>query len=155
MRRRSSRLTDPTAAPKAGAVFWLEQALAAEGPAPCSPLAGSEVHDVCVVGGGYTGLWSALELAELAPELSVCVIESQQCGFGASGRNGGWVTSWYDELDNLTGQFGHDQATWLADRTSEVIDELAVFTEAEELECDLRRQGSLVLAGSPEQEHEL
>jgi glycine/D-amino acid oxidase-like deaminating enzyme len=158
MRRRSSRFddnTDPTGAPKAGAVFWLEEALAAEGPAPCSPLAGREVHDICVVGGGYTGLWSALELAELAPELSICVIESQQCGFGASGRNGGWVTSWYDELDNLTRQFGREQAVWLADRTSEVIDELAAFTEAEEIECDLRRRGSLVVAGSAEQAEEL
>ena len=136
---------------EAGAVFWLEQALAEEETVPCAPLAGRREFDVCIVGGGYTGLWTALELAALAPELSVCVIEMQACGFGASGRNGGWVTSWYDELDNLVEQFGVEQALWLADQTSAVIDELAEFVQAEGIDCRLRRQGSLVLAGSAEQ----
>jgi glycine/D-amino acid oxidase-like deaminating enzyme len=140
---------------KAGAVFWLEQALSEETQSPCPPLTGRRACDVCIVGGGYTGLWSAIELSELAPELSVCVLESQQCGFGASGRNGGWATSWYDELDGLSGQFGAQQAVWLADRTSEAIDELAAFTEAERIDCDLRRQGSLTVAGSSEQAEEL
>jgi glycine/D-amino acid oxidase-like deaminating enzyme len=136
---------------KAGAVFWLEQALASDEQPPCPPFAGRRAVDVCIVGGGYTGLWTALELRELAPELSVCLIEAQACGFGASGRNGGWVTSWYDELDNLVAQFGAEQAIWLADQTHVVIDELAEFVQAAGIECDLRRHGSLVLAGSREQ----
>jgi NADPH-dependent 2,4-dienoyl-CoA reductase/sulfur reductase-like enzyme len=49
--------------------------------------------DVCIVGGGYTGLWTAYYLAEAAPELEIVVVESQFCGYGASGRNGGWLSS--------------------------------------------------------------
>jgi glycine/D-amino acid oxidase-like deaminating enzyme len=135
----------------AGAVFWLEQALAGEQAASCPPLAGRGAADVCVVGGGYTGLWTALELAELAPELRVCVIEAQACGFGASGRNGGWVTSWYDELDGLVAHFGPEQAVWLADETSAEITRLAEFVTNEGIDCDLRREGSLAVAGSPAQ----
>ena len=78
----------------AGAVFWLEQALADEQATPCPPLAGRREVDVCIVGGGYTGLWTAIELADRGPGWRICLIEAQGCGFGASGRNGGWV----DEL---------------------------------------------------------
>src|SRR3954468_18039259 len=77
-----------------GAVFWLEQAMAAEsGAVACPPLAGAEHADFCVVGGGYTGLWTALELKEQAPDATVVVLEASGCGFGASGRNGGGIAS--------------------------------------------------------------
>ena len=46
---------------------------------------------MCVVGGGFTGLWTAYELLRAAPELRVLVLEAEYVGFGASGRNGGWV----------------------------------------------------------------
>src|SRR5262245_52496849 len=49
--------------------------------------------DVCTVGGGYTGLWTAYYLKGLRPELRVVVLEAAFAGFGASGRNGGWVTA--------------------------------------------------------------
>jgi len=49
--------------------------------------------DVAVVGGGYTGLWTAYYLKTLAPNLSIVVIESEQIGFGGSGRNGGWCSA--------------------------------------------------------------
>ncbi len=51
--------------------------------------------DVCVVGGGYTGLWTAYYLLEADPMLSVLVVEAEHVGFGASGRNGGWVSALY------------------------------------------------------------
>src|SRR6478609_11845871 len=47
--------------------------------------------DVAIVGGGYTGLWAALELRRADPSLDVVVLEREACGFGASGRNGGWL----------------------------------------------------------------
>src|SRR3984885_16193803 len=49
--------------------------------------------DVCIVGGGYTGLWTAYSLAGLRPGARIVVLESAFAGYGASGRNGGWVTS--------------------------------------------------------------
>ena len=45
--------------------------------------------DVVIVGGGYTGLWTAFYLKQLAPQLSISIVESQFVGFGGSGRNGG------------------------------------------------------------------
>src|ERR1700716_2700253 len=49
--------------------------------------------DVCIVGGGYTGLWTAYYLARAAPDLRVVVLEAEFCGYGASGRNGGWLST--------------------------------------------------------------
>ena len=68
--------------------FWLDQV----GPRPSRPaLAGDREADVCIVGGGFTGLWTAYELKRADPSLAVVVLEARQVGFGASGRNGGWV----------------------------------------------------------------
>ena len=60
-------------------------------PAPRPVLDGDREADVCIVGAGYTGLWSAYELLRADPSLAVVVLEREMAGFGASGRNGGWV----------------------------------------------------------------
>ena len=54
--------------------------------------------DVAIIGAGYTGLWTAYYLKRQAPELSIAIIEAQMAGFGASGRNGGWL------MGNLLGE---------------------------------------------------
>ena len=68
--------------------LWMEQA--APG-APSRALESDLEVDVAIAGGGYTGLWTAYYLNKLAPELKIAVLEAQRCGFGASGRNGGWM----------------------------------------------------------------
>lgn len=65
--------------------FWLDQALRSEHAAPCPPLAGDTRADVCIVGGGYTGLWTAIMLKEHDPGLDVVLVEADLCGAGASG----------------------------------------------------------------------
>src|SRR5689334_15219097 len=67
--------------------WWLDEA-PADPPAP--PLAGDAEADVCVVGGGYTGLWTALALRRREPSLRVVVLEAAHVGHGPSGRNGGF-----------------------------------------------------------------
>ena len=130
-------------------VLWLEQALA-DGPGtPCPPLAGRARADLCVVGGGFAGLWTALEAR--AHGADVVVLEAESCGFGASGRNGGWMTSWWDELDALEARFGAADARWLAARSSEAIDRVQQVTEAEGIDCGLRRGGALIAATAPAQ----
>ena len=69
--------------------------------AAAPPLRGSTTADVVVVGGGYTGLWTALRLTELEPGARVVLLEADICGGGPSGRNGGFVTNWWDELPTL------------------------------------------------------
>ena len=51
--------------------------------------------DVVIVGGGFSGLWSAYHLKQLQPELSIAIFEKEYVGFGASGRNGGWASAEY------------------------------------------------------------
>ena len=60
---------------------------------PRPALTGRHDFDVAIVGGGYTGLWTAYYLAKADPHLRVCVLEKEFCGFGASGRNGGWCSA--------------------------------------------------------------
>ena len=63
------------------------------GPVPVGePLAVDAEADVVIVGAGYTGLWTAYYLAERDPSLSIVVLEQHRVGYGASGRNGGWLT---------------------------------------------------------------
>ena len=90
---------------------WLREALEAEGdPPPGAPLVGRTAADVAIIGGGYTGLWTALALVERDPELRVVVCEADICGGGPSGRNGGFVNAWWDELGTLRELYGADGA---------------------------------------------
>ena len=138
-----------------GPVYWLEQAMDAEaragGAASCPPLAGTVRADVCVVGGGYTGSWAALELAAQAPDATVVVVEAGGCGFGASGRNGGWMTSWMDELDGLSDRFGDPDALWLADESSATIGRIESFSGEHGIDCHFRRRGTLWVASAEPQ----
>ena len=74
-----------------------------------APLEREEHADICIVGGGYTGLWTALKLKEHDPSLDVVIVEADVCGGGASGRNGGFVMSWWSKflkLEHLCGRGG-------------------------------------------------
>ena len=62
--------------------------------------------DVGIVGGGFSGLWSAIWLKTLIPDLSVVVLEQQRCGFGASGRNGGWLMGSAEGMSSWTDAAG-------------------------------------------------
>ena len=87
--------------------WWLREALEDEGEASeCPALRGDVDADVAIVGGGYTGLWTAYFLTERNPDLKVVVLEQDICGGGPSGRNGGFASGWWDELDGLVTLYG-------------------------------------------------
>ena len=88
--------------------LWLEEALVGEQDAPA--LEGEEHADVCIVGGGYTGLWTAIRLKELDPAADVVLVERDVCGSGASGRNGGFVLSLWAKLATLAKVCGNEEA---------------------------------------------
>ena len=73
-----------------GISFWHRQIGI---PAAREPLDGSRTADVVIAGGGYTGLWTAYYLKRAQPQLEIVVLEREFSGFGASGRNGGWISS--------------------------------------------------------------
>jgi FAD dependent oxidoreductase len=81
----------PALAETALTPFWLEQSAAGVDPQPL--LAGSTAADLVVVGGGYTGLWTALLAKERHPHLDVILLEADRVGHAASGRNGGFCSA--------------------------------------------------------------
>ena len=115
------------------------------------PLTTTERADVCIVGGGFTGLWTALSIKRLAPDTDVVIIEREYCGAGASGRNGGWVNGWDDILPKLVSRFGRDAALWLVDASRRSLDDLRDTVRDGDIDCDLAFEGGLTVALSPAQ----
>ena len=115
--------------------------------APAQPLAGETEADVAVVGGGFTGFWTALFLKELEPSLSVCVVEGHVAGYGASGRNAGIVGETLDHSHELAiRHFGLDEARELARIGRENLDGLERFVSDRGIAADFRRPGQLTVA---------
>ncbi len=130
--------------------FWLAQALT-EDPETLPPLVGETQADVCIVGGGYTGLWTALQIKQQAPQLDVVIVEADTCGAGASGRNGGCMLSWATKFLTLKRLFGEAEATRLVRASEDAIDRIEAFTRQHAIDCDLRRDGVLYTATSAAQ----
>ena len=90
--------------------WWMEEARADPALAasePCPPLAGSRA-DVVLLGGGYTGMWTAWFLKEREPGLDVVLLEAdERCGSGPSGRNGGFCSGMWEDLPALVRRFGN------------------------------------------------
>jgi glycine/D-amino acid oxidase-like deaminating enzyme len=116
-----------------------------------SPLESRITADVCVVGGGFAGLWTAINLRRELPDARVVLVERDRCGSGASGRNGGWATSWYARFDKLVQRFGDDLAVELADASCKAIDDIANFAAEWDFDCEFRRAGSVWCATAPAQ----
>jgi putative aminophosphonate oxidoreductase len=131
--------------------FWLAQALAAESEPPAPPLQGETNADVCIVGGGYTGLWTALQLKRQAPQLDVVVLEADLCGAGASGRNGGCVLSWATKYLTLQRLFGESEAIRLVQASEQAIEDIGRFCREHAIDCDFRQDGVLYTATAPAQ----
>ena len=89
--------------------YWLQEALEHEPGEPCLPLTGRIATDVCIVGGGFAGLWTAIELSEREPSMRVSLLEADICGGGASGRNGGFFSSSWWDLWGLCGLYGEEE----------------------------------------------
>ena len=126
--------------------FWLEQALALDSGAPCETLTGDTRAQVCIVGGDYTGLWTAIMLKEQNPELDVLLIEADICGAGASGRNGGCALSWSAKYFTLERLFGVEEAVRLVKASEQSIYAIGAFCEKYAIDADFRLDGTLYTA---------
>ncbi|MEW2473272.1 FAD-dependent oxidoreductase [Micromonospora gifhornensis] len=115
-------------------------------------LSGDTRADVVVIGAGFTGLWTAYYLTELAPQTSVLVIEAEHVAYGASGRNGGWCTTEMPALlANLVQRYGPMDAMRFFRAGQRTLDEIERVLAAEEIDCGWRRDGSLYVARTPPQ----
>ncbi|MFI8964015.1 NAD(P)/FAD-dependent oxidoreductase [Streptomyces sp. NPDC053493] len=131
-----------------GISFWYAQEGA---PAPREPLPGDTTADVCIVGGGYTGLWTAYYLKKAAPFLDIVVLEASFCGYGASGRNGGWLYNGIAGRDRYAAQHGHDAAVRLQQAMNDTVTEVIDVCTTEGIDADLHRGGVLEIATTPAQ----
>ena len=130
---------------------WLEEALS-ERVEDTPPVAGDLKADICIVGGGYLGLWTALRLKEREPSLDVAIVEGDICGGGASGRNGGIVASWWAKFNSLQKLCVTDEAVRLATASANAVSEIGAFCQAHEIDAHYRNDGWLWTATSAAQD---
>src|SRR5207244_6313824 len=94
--------------------------------APRAPLPGDTEADVAIVGAGYTGLWTAYYLKLAQPSLRIVVLDAHGAGFGASGRNGGWVTGFFSGPPRVyERRGGHERFSSLQRTMFDTVDEIA------------------------------
>jgi glycine/D-amino acid oxidase-like deaminating enzyme len=132
--------------------YWFDS-LGAE-PELRSPLPGDCEVDVAIVGGGFTGLWTAYYLMRADPSCRVAVIERETAGFGASGRNGGWCVAMIHGLEDF---FARDpqRGAALREAIKASVVEVGAVCTAEGIEADFHKGGGLTLATNPRQAERL
>ena len=138
--------------PGAQRSWWLREALAAEQDAQAKPLSVDIIADVVIIGGGFTGLWTAYHLTESKPDLKVVVLEQDICGGGPSGRNGGFASGWWDELDGLITLYGREQAVRACRAIGQSIDAIGEFCVKHDVDAWFTKAGYVYAATAPEHE---
>src|SRR6201999_3625827 len=145
-------LTPPTAADRAAYAeaevrpFWLDRLPARE---PPQPLRGAFEADLCIVGGGFTGLWAALHAKADDPGREVVLLEAETIGFGASGRNGGFaIGSLTHGLENGVARFGKEIG--LLERLGrENLAGYVADLERHGIDCDFELTREVTPSGAP------
>ena len=113
------------------------------------PLDGDREADVCIVGAGYTGLWTAYYLKRADPSLEVIVLEREHAGFGASGRNGGWLSGLLaGSRERWAAEVGREPVIAAQREMFATVDEVARVCAQEGIDCDLVKAGELDVARS-------
>jgi glycine/D-amino acid oxidase-like deaminating enzyme len=141
--------TDATQASYRRTSFWLDDLVGSgvDTLAPRASLTADARFDVAIVGGGLTGLWTAFELAKADPSLRIAVLEREIAGFGASGRNGGWCSALFPRsVSSLEREHGFDAAIAMRRAMVDTVDEVGRVTEAEGIDCNFERGGTVVFA---------
>ncbi|MDQ3660656.1 MAG: FAD-binding oxidoreductase [Actinomycetota bacterium] len=125
--------------------LWLDNCGDDLTPRPSLP--GDREADVCIVGAGYTGLWTAYYLLKADPSLRVVVLEKEIAGHGASGRNGGWCSALFAApRDKLAHTGGRGAALAMQRAMFETVDEVGRVVRAEGIDAHFTKGGTLTAA---------
>jgi glycine/D-amino acid oxidase-like deaminating enzyme len=110
-------------------------------------LEGHVQADIVIIGAGYTGLWTAYYLSEAAPDRRIVVVEARHVGYGASGRNGGWLTSALaGHRGRMAHRLGRDRVVALQRQMIGTVDEVMERARAEGIDADIVKGGVLQVA---------
>ncbi len=130
--------------------YWFKQAIeqefGSEEQITYQQLSKEETCDIAIVGGGYTGLWTAILIKEQQPDKHVVVIEKGLCGSGASGSNGGCMLTWSTKYPTLKKLYGEQQAKWLVQESEKAIYEIEAFCKEHGIDAHLYRNGTYYTA---------
>ncbi len=126
--------------------YWLAEAGEV---APAPPLRGLLEADVVIVGGGFTGLWTAWHLHRLEPGARVVLLEADLCGHGPSGRNGGFCNAMWFSLVSMRRRWGDGPSLAVARAAERSVEEIGAFCEEQEVDAWFRRTEYLHVSTAP------
>lgn len=130
--------------------FWLDDVLRHESN-HVDALQGDHRFDFCVVGGGYSGLWTAIRIRELEPGATVAIVEADICGGGSSGRNSGMMLGQWTKIETLIALYGVDDAVAIARMFDAAAADTIEFCARHDVEIDHRPSGWLWGLTHPDQ----
>lgn len=123
---------------------------------PREPLSGDRQVDVAIVGGGFTGLWCAREIKRRDPSVRVVVVEREVCGFGASGRNGGWASALFPVAESAVERaHGAESASHLRHVLADAVAGLGRALAEDGVDAHFHQGGTLTVARSQTQARRL
>jgi glycine/D-amino acid oxidase-like deaminating enzyme len=128
--------------------WWLEEAGEV---APTRPLEGDTHADVVVVGGGYLGMWTAWQLLELEPALSIVLLEAGVCGHGPSGRNGGFCETLWSDAPTLRSHASDDAALAVCRASEDAVRGIGAWCEQNDVDAWFRESPMLRVATTESQ----
>jgi glycine/D-amino acid oxidase-like deaminating enzyme len=129
--------------PPLNTIYWWETEPVVPGPA----LEGTHRADVCIVGGGYTGMWTAYFLKQAEPSLDVAIVERSWAGSGASGHNDGYAMTLLDmSHHHLVERYGPERAATAHEAVARSVIEIGEFCEAHGVDAEYERNGFVALA---------
>ncbi|MEU6408857.1 FAD-binding oxidoreductase [Microbispora sp. NPDC046933] len=133
-----------------GLSFWYRQ-IGIPGQRPALP--GSRDYDVAIVGGGYTGMWTAYYLKKAQPDLRIAILEKEFAGFGASGRNGGWLSAEFaGSRERHAAARGRQAMIDLQHAMFTAVGEVIEVAKAEGIDADIHKGGLIHVATNPAQD---
>lgn len=131
--------------------YWFDDAIQQEGLESRTSLTHDMRADVCIVGGGFTGLWTAIKIKQKQPEQDVVIIEKDLCGQGASGRNGGCMLTFSTKFPSLVAHFGLQEGIRLVKASEQAVFEIDDFCRQYNIDAQVRPHGAVYTASAPAQ----